>query len=409
MNRSRKVAESQRGGVPRSKGLRKKIAKFTSQVRNEKLLRLLFTITFVVIIGGGLVYLVEIPSGSGMFDNFAKAIWWGITTITTVGYGDTYPVTTVGRILASLVMLMGVVVTSVLSGTIASIFVDRKIREGKGLQDVVLRNHTVICGWNSNSGEILENFIAMDSGTKQVVLINEMDPEEFQGLKVHYESIDLRFVRGDFTNEKVLKRATVEQARAAVVVSDTTRIGSFENADERTILAVLAIKSINPDILTCAELLNQENEQHLRRAQVDDVIVNGEFSGFLLANATRSLGVPRLVREMMSSSGDRVIKPLQIPSSFIGKTFLELSEHLLSSGKGVLIGILSEEKKVSLQDMLSSDSSSIDAFIKRKFEEAEINIGEEESQDVDVHLSPPPTYTIKETDTAFVIGPRFEV
>jgi voltage-gated potassium channel len=59
------------------------------------------------------------------------AIWWSFTTITTVGYGDRYPVTTEGRVIAILLMSTGVGLFGVLSGTLASWFVADKNKEMK--------------------------------------------------------------------------------------------------------------------------------------------------------------------------------------------------------------------------------------------------------------------------------------
>jgi voltage-gated potassium channel len=50
------------------------------------------------------------------------AIWWSITTITTVGYGDKYPITTEGRVVASILMIMGISLLTLLSGFFAAWF-----------------------------------------------------------------------------------------------------------------------------------------------------------------------------------------------------------------------------------------------------------------------------------------------
>lgn len=54
------------------------------------------------------------------------AVWWSVTTITTVGYGDKYPVTTEGRILAMMLMLAGVGLFGTLSGIVATFFLGRR-------------------------------------------------------------------------------------------------------------------------------------------------------------------------------------------------------------------------------------------------------------------------------------------
>ena len=387
------------------KHLTSALISFLRELKKENLPKLLLFILLIITLGGGAVFLSENRQEGSMFGNIVDALWWGMVTITTVGYGDKYPVTLPGRIFAAVVMLMGIVIISLLSGTIASIYVDRKIQEGKGLQELILRNHMVLCGWNNTAEGILEHLVAITgSGKAVLVLINDILPESFQDLKIKYPSLDLKFVKGDFVNEKVLKRGSAHQAHSALIIPDTSGGHSLENADERTILAVLALKSINPDILTCAEVVNPENKQHLIRANVDDILVNGEFSGYILAHATKEKGIPRIVREMLSKDNDQGLKQVSIPGALVGKTFWDLTESFLKTGKGVVVGILSEEKKITLDDILSEDSSSIDAFIKRKFQEAEIDLAEEQKSSESIYLAPPADYIIKDTDKAFVLG-----
>ncbi|MGW5051113.1 ion channel [Actinokineospora sp. NPDC004072] len=56
---------------------------------------------------------------------FGDALWWTLTTITTVGYGDRYPVTTEGRLIAATLMIGGIALIGVATGTIASWFLEK--------------------------------------------------------------------------------------------------------------------------------------------------------------------------------------------------------------------------------------------------------------------------------------------
>ena len=72
---------------------------------------------FVIIIFGGIgVYLVEHNKPGANITNLGNAFWWAIITITTVGYGYCYPVTSAGRILAIVVMFSGIGIVIILIG-----------------------------------------------------------------------------------------------------------------------------------------------------------------------------------------------------------------------------------------------------------------------------------------------------
>lgn len=61
----------------------------------------------------------------GSIQSFGDAVWWSITTITTVGYGDMFPVTTTGRFIAAALMLAGIALLGVITASIASWLIER--------------------------------------------------------------------------------------------------------------------------------------------------------------------------------------------------------------------------------------------------------------------------------------------
>ncbi|MCX7024080.1 MAG: ion channel [Spirochaetes bacterium] len=367
-----------------------------------KLVLVFFVVTFVL---GTAVFLIERTPGDGMFRKVFDGIWWAFVTIGTVGYGDKVPVSDMGKAVGIVLILAGVVLTSLISGTVASIFVERRIREGKGLQSVKGKNHIIIGGWNEHGSDVLSAIgAAGDARNSSIVLLNMMEPEQFDALRARHPALDVRFVRGDHTQEAALKRASAQSARACIFLPDSSGENSLTNADERTVLACFAIKSINSETEVCAEILKPENEQHLKRAGIDDIIVNGEFSGFLLSSAAVSVGIPQAARSILSPSLPSRLRRSQIPQPLVGKPFVEASEWYLRNGKGVLIGVISHEKQMSLDDLLSDDASAIDAFIKRKFQEAEFDLAGEMKGQSDVKINPGPDYVIKDSDVAFVVG-----
>ena len=352
---------------------------------------------------GTIVWLIERSTGNSMFVRLFDGLWWGLVTIVTVGYGDKYPESDSGKIAALLLMVSGVVISAILSGTVASIFVERRIREGKGLQDIRLKGHTIVCGWNRHGDRVLTGLEAEAPGTP-VVLVNSLEPERFDAIRTLHPNLDLRFVRGDHTQEATLRKASANQAKTCVLLPDESGGSGETNADERTILAALALKSLSREIRIRAGILKEESEPHLRRADVDDIVLHGEFTGFLLSAAGEDGGLPDAARELLSFSSGSRLKQVTIPSALVGKPFAEASDWFLRNNKGVLLGVLAKEKPVTLDDILSNDSGAIDAFIKRKFEEAAIDLGADLESAGKPRLAPGPDYLIGSTDVAFVVG-----
>ncbi len=81
----------------------------------------LITTFLVLTVSSTAVLLFEVDEKSNIH-TAEEALWWSVTTITTVGYGDKFPVTTEGRVVAMILMFMGVGLFGMLSGLVATLF-----------------------------------------------------------------------------------------------------------------------------------------------------------------------------------------------------------------------------------------------------------------------------------------------
>ncbi len=96
--------------------------------KKDLLLSIGVIILIILLITSSLIYIIESPYQENLNDS-GDAIWWTIVTLTTVGYGDIYPVTFVGRILASFVALIGIGIIAIPSGIIATGLVEELSEE----------------------------------------------------------------------------------------------------------------------------------------------------------------------------------------------------------------------------------------------------------------------------------------
>lgn len=86
----------------------------------SKIAVFVFGVLAIVCIEGTVMYLIEDAAGNKGFSSIPQSVYWGIVTITTVGYGDIAPITVAGKILASIMMLTGFAILAVPTGIVTA-------------------------------------------------------------------------------------------------------------------------------------------------------------------------------------------------------------------------------------------------------------------------------------------------
>ena len=82
----------------------------------------------VTLLASTILYFLERDIQPDAFGSIPKALWWGVISLTTVGYGDAYPITPIGKIIASLFSLLAVALVAIPTGLLASAF-SREVSE----------------------------------------------------------------------------------------------------------------------------------------------------------------------------------------------------------------------------------------------------------------------------------------
>jgi voltage-gated potassium channel len=85
---------------------------------------------FAIVFGAIGIYLVEPGNPGANIKNLDDSFWWAVSTISTVGYGDVYPVTTEGRIIATFIMFAGIGILGAFISTVGAKLVSGKLRQG---------------------------------------------------------------------------------------------------------------------------------------------------------------------------------------------------------------------------------------------------------------------------------------
>ncbi|MHB2016852.1 MAG: potassium channel family protein [Candidatus Xenobia bacterium] len=276
-------------------------------------------------------------------DNFQDAWWWAIVTLSTVGYGDKVPVTLGGRLIGVFEIVVGVATVGLFTGKLASVLVEQRIKEGRGLKDLdQMRGHFVICGWKPDMPQILEDILVVNEGLRpsRVVMVNNADEADVDALRSDRRFKDIRFVRGDFEDANVLRRAGVHHAAKVMVLADAATTQSDKEIDARTVMTMMTIRSMTKTIYSCAEIIDRKFKEHLKLAGCDEIILSREYSRFMLVNASSSAGIASVLHELLNVRAQNQLRTTAIPDQFIGKTFGELTEFYHSQENAVLIGLL---------------------------------------------------------------------
>ena len=304
---------------------------------------ILVTIGFFLL-SGAAALLLESRSNE-QFRDLLDGIWWSVITFSTTGYGDKVPTTVGGRILAIVTIFVGVGAMSLLSGALASLFVERNTRARRGLMDFKnLSGHLVMCGWREDMKNILQDILntSNDLDPDHLVLVSNVEPEKVQELQDDESLHGLRFVRGDYHSELALQRASVKTARKVVIIADTLESASVSEVDSKTVMAVLTVKSLARDVYVTAEVLDRKYESYLKHVQCDEILFSRDFARQMIASSSALNGLSHIIHELLGQggSGSRLVT-LGIPSGFVNRTYGEYRRTLSNEdGKRLLIGLL---------------------------------------------------------------------
>jgi voltage-gated potassium channel len=309
-----------------------KLRRFWIFLKKENLFRLLFVLTLLILISTLGLQVFE-PETS-----LKNAFWWSIVTLTTVGYGDITPTSAGGRIIGIIIMFFGIGILGMFTATIASIFVEKKMKEDRGMKSLELNDHIIICEWNFRTREILKELRSDPRmEVSPVVLIANIERKPV-------EDEFLYFIRGDVTEEN-LDHANIKKAKTVVILGDDKL---DDNArDAKVVLSTLTVESLRPEVYTIAELVNESNVIHCQRAKADEIIVSSEFSSRLISRATLDHGISKVVSELLSTQYGNELYKMAVKEDMIGKKFIDIFSECKRKNNSIVLAIQKgEEGKV---------------------------------------------------------------
>ena len=302
-------------------------------------------------------------------------------------------------------MFFGVTLVGVITGNIASALVEKQLKEGRGLRELKLINHFIICGWKRDMAKVLFEIMEKNKNflPSEFVLINTAPEEEIENLRSDPRFAGVNYIHGDYIDERVLNRANLKKAARVLILADRLVQGSVQEVDSRTVMAVITIKAMSKTVYTCAELLEDKFERYLRFSNCDEIILSSEHNRSILANASAGSGVSQVIAELLNVNAAAGITTREIPDRFIGRSFVELFDYLMGKNRTICIGVLENTGNFILrkqQAILEAQKTpDISTLVDRLKEVKRL------AANVPV-INPPRDYIIKKYSRAIVIEGR---
>lgn len=299
-----------------------------------------------VLLGGTSIFLIESRANPSV-QSLGDGVWWAVVTLTTVGFGDITPITALGKIVGSVLMVAGMFNLALFAGIVGRTLLTSVL----SIQEEQFRmsgyiDHIVVCGYGAGAHMLLDAVqCEFDPHTTGIVLFAPGDrPEDVPP--------ELLWVKGDPTKESELDKARLTHARAVILVASRTT--DTQHADANTILTAFTIRRYlgaeesaerrRTPLYIVAEILEEENVEHARKAGADEVIESNRLGFSLLAHAIAVPGTAAILSRVATSGANNIYvsKPpaeLALPAPF------ERVAHEIKERGGLLLGLRDSKTK----------------------------------------------------------------
>lgn len=315
----------------------------------------------------GAFYLFEHGKNANVA-GFDDALWWSMTTLSTVGYGDMFPTTEGGRVVALVTMVLGVGVLATLAGAIATVLIEVRDRGRRGLRRMRVKNHLLVLGWNEKAAAAVADF-RKDPRHRNTSIVVLADLEH-----APIEGPDIGFVRGAPTLREGLERANAAEAAVAILFPSNE---SDPRSDHESALAAMTLRRLNPSVRLSVELVDPVNRELVEHAGCDAIVDRATLTSLMLVRTVQDLGAAEILDDLLRNDGGSELYRTPIDDRFIGGTFGEFAKAMVDK------------------------SCSVVAVARRGSEGAAGQAGREEYL-----VNPEPGFELRAGDQAFVVSRR---
>jgi voltage-gated potassium channel len=250
------------------------------------------------------------------------ATYYATVTLSTTGYGDITPITPEARLINILlitplrIMFLIVLIGTTLEALTARSREEFRIRRWRSR----VRQHVIVCGYGTKGRSAIRSLIANGTPPDRIVVV---DPEPRAIDEAN--SMGLTGLIGDAGRTEVLRRASVERARAVIVAA---------NRDDAAVMITLTVRQLNPSVPITTSVREEENANLLRQSGADTVITTSATSGRLLGLSTDAPRVVSVVEDLVTGGQGLDLHQRTASASEVGLGPRDLRDIVLSVTRG---------------------------------------------------------------------------
>lgn len=221
------------------------------------------------------LYSVESATSGSQIDSFGDAFWYMIVTLTTVGYGDVYPTTFIGRLIGVVFVVGSLGVLGFLIGQLSELISSLRERRRLGLNGTNFTDHVVVIGWNDLSKIVVDKLL--EEGNRVALLVEKKD--SFESAENHYDQDNLFLTFSDTLGEQEYDRVNLGEATNVFI----NRAGDAEN-----LITVLGLNEYDPEARTILCVYNEELIKTFNAAGASYVLSRQDILAQIISNYINS-------------------------------------------------------------------------------------------------------------------------
>ncbi len=275
------------------------------------------------------------------FHEFEDALWFSMFSLVGGEPILGLPETPVGRWTTLALMMGGMTLFGMFVATVSAGMVTRLSAnmEEKVMDLDELRDHIVVCGWNRSGPTVLRELFGVGTPAGRAVVLVTECPEMPTDVPLDEVPPELMYHHhGDYTLVDVLETVGVRSAAIVILLQDEMIARSNQDRDARTVLAALTVERMSPGIYTVAELHSDQNEEMLRMAGVEQIVIGDWYAGVIIGSVARNEGLVTVLNEILTAEGNR-FQTMKVPTDAVGKTVADMHQDLFVNRRAVLISL----------------------------------------------------------------------